>query len=150
MMEEIVSGVDRAVKIEKSGVKKVFTPHTPIKTYQNLIGRAELSSQLIACLISPGRHALLFGDRGVGKSSLANASADVIIKKIYSGEIFKKSCDSTDTFSSLFEQPLRKAGVNIELSQSNKECEAGTEIYGGIKSQSLESGAKISSKKKKA
>lgn len=150
MMEEIISGVNRAVKIENSGVKKVFTPHIPIKTYQNLIGRAQLSNQLISCLISTGRHALLFGDRGVGKSSLANASADLIIKKVYKGEIFKKSCDSTDTFASLFEQPLRKAGINIELAQSNKESEIGAEITGGIKSPGFESQSKLTGKKKQS
>jgi Cdc6-like AAA superfamily ATPase len=150
MMEEIVDGIKKAVLLEKSGVKKVFTPHTPVKTYQNLIGRADLSQQLIQCLISTGRHALLYGDRGVGKSSLANASTDLIIKKIYKGDVFKKSCDSTDKFSSLFEQPLRKAGVNIELLQSSNETELGAEGGASLKYPGLEAQGKVSARKKQS
>lgn len=148
MIEEIISGVNRARLLEKSQVNKVFTPHTPIKTYQNLIGRAKLVNQLIECLIKPGKHSLLFGDRGVGKSSLANAVTNLILKDLFNGDICKKSCDSSDTFASIFDDALKLAGIDLQLFQSINEHESGVEATGTLKKAFLEAQAKKTSKEK--
>lgn len=63
-------------------------------------------------LNTPGRHALLYGDRGVGKSSLANVvvhTAALARTCAY----HTKRCDHTDTFESIFREPLTDAGLDV-------------------------------------
>jgi Cdc6-like AAA superfamily ATPase len=148
-MEEIRKGVRRALLLQKSGVNNVFTPHTPIKKHQNLIGRSNLATKLIECLIKPGHHSLLFGDRGVGKSSLANAVSDVVLKELFTGKIIKKGCDSTDTLASIMEEPLRMAGINLDLHQKNEDVEVYAEGAVNIKAPLVEGSGKVGGKLKK-
>lgn len=58
--------------IAKSKVREIFTPSRPVRTMDLLRGRDGNVRRLIEILNTPGQHALLFGDRGVGKSSIAN------------------------------------------------------------------------------
>jgi putative ribosome biogenesis GTPase RsgA len=48
----------------------VFTPHTPVNLVELFLGRTEEVQSIVAQINTPGQHSLLFGDRGVGKSSL--------------------------------------------------------------------------------
>ncbi len=149
-MEEIGDGIKRALLLQQSKVNDVFTPHAPIKKHHNFVGRTSLISKVIECLIKPGHHSLLFGDRGVGKSSLANAVTDVILKDLFNGEIIKKGCDSTDTFASIMEEPLRMAGVNIDLKKISKDIEVHGEASGSIKVPLVGGGIKGGAKRKKS
>ncbi len=111
-------GITRESLIQRSGVREIFTPHKPINSVELFLGRTAEVRALIEHLSTPGQHALLFGDRGVGKSSLANIASDLLLKNIISGHFFKKLCDSTDNFRTIFSEPLAKAGVNLSLIES--------------------------------
>lgn len=110
-------GLAREAKIVKSKVRDIFTPHMPIQSVSLFFGRQKEVGALIEHLNTPGQHALLFGDRGVGKSSLANIAADLLLKQFASGKLFKKRCDSTDTFVSIVESPLRAVDVDISVTE---------------------------------
>ncbi|MGA2587418.1 MAG: AAA family ATPase [Candidatus Aminicenantales bacterium] len=78
---------------------KVFTPATPINEEQLFAGRKEQMRQIIDVLNQKGQHAIIFGERGVGKTSLANVFGS------NSGLlIVHKNCDSTDNFSTLWDK----------------------------------------------
>jgi Cdc6-like AAA superfamily ATPase len=49
-----------------------FTPGTPIRERDLLLGRKEQLEKLVRCARTPGWHATIFGERGVGKSSIGN------------------------------------------------------------------------------
>ena len=51
--------------------KNVFLPFKPIDLPDLFKGRTDVIQKLHDELTAPGRHAVLFGDRGVGKSSVA-------------------------------------------------------------------------------
>lgn len=51
-----------------------LSPSSPIRELQLLKGRAEQVDQIRKAFFSVGRHVFIFGDRGVGKSSLALAA----------------------------------------------------------------------------
>lgn len=55
-----------------SGVREVFTPHNPVTKQEYLHGRESVVSRIIKATNTPGQHALLYGDRGIGKTSVAN------------------------------------------------------------------------------
>jgi Cdc6-like AAA superfamily ATPase len=64
---------------------------------------------VIAAVSQRGQHVILFGERGVGKTSLANVLAELLgqagIHGLKSGTI---NCDGTDTFSSLWHKAFRE------------------------------------------
>lgn len=123
-MLEVHQNLKDEVKIINSGIRKVFTPHTPINELAHFFGRDEEVKRIISVITSPGQHILLFGDRGVGKTSLVNTTCNLILenlnKALNKGKTYSKSCDRSDTFSSLFHQPLIDAGINIFRESESK------------------------------
>lgn len=125
-------GLQREALIRKSGVREIFTPHKPIHSLTLFFGRTLEVRALIEHLNTPGQHALLYGDRGVGKSSLANIATELLLEQLSSGKCFKKRCDSTDNFKSILEEPLAEVGVNIRLIESERRKAEGGKAQVGI------------------
>ncbi len=115
-------------KISKSGVREIFTPHTPISNANYLKGRESELEKLFNQLITPGQHALIYGERGIGKSSLAEIASSSLCTKI-GFKRFVKRCSKSDSFATIFEQPL--ANVGIKITNVNKSKTSSTSI--GIK-----------------
>jgi Cdc6-like AAA superfamily ATPase len=108
-------GLDREKKIAKSGVREIYTPHKPIQASNLFFGRQAEIQRLIEHLNTPGQHALLYGERGVGKSSLANVAAELLLQHLVSGSLVRKRCDADDTFASIVEPILNLVGVNLRV-----------------------------------
>lgn len=62
----------------KATVLTTFTPGRPVKDLDLLAGRNEQIGKVLDAVLSPGQHAAIYGERGVGKSSLANLVYDMI------------------------------------------------------------------------
>lgn len=77
-------------------------------------GRKEEIRKLIDALRTPGKHVLLYGDQGVGKSSLANVVTHTA-GLAATLPCYRKRCDHKDTFESIFRKPLVDAGVDVRL-----------------------------------
>lgn len=119
-------GIQREEAIKLAGVRNIFTPHQPIHSIDLFFGRTTEVRALIEHLNTPGQHALLFGDRGVGKSSLANISCELLLGKLARGKFYRKRCDSTDDFKTILAEPLVDAGVNLSLLESeHRKAEGG-------------------------
>lgn len=113
-------GLERELKIVKSGIRDVFTPHIPVDEIEHFFGREEEATRLVSVINSPGQHILVYGDRGVGKTSLAKTTCKVLLQKIQRGHFFEKSCDSKDTFASIFESPLEASGVDFSFKEKTQ------------------------------
>lgn len=55
-----------------------FSPHQPINERDLFVGRVDIITKVIDATFQAGKHVALFGDRGVGKSSLANSMKSTI------------------------------------------------------------------------
>lgn len=113
-------GLEREKKIAKSGVREIYTPHKPIQSVELFFGRSTEVQRLIEHLNTPGQHALLFGDRGVGKSSLANVASELLLQHLVKGQLIKKRCDGDDDFSSVISPLLEQVGINTKLTSTQK------------------------------
>jgi energy-coupling factor transporter ATP-binding protein EcfA2 len=88
---------------------QVFTPGYPVSHKDLFAGRMDQLQRVLDTLGSPGRHPVLFGQRGVGKTSLANVLGQVL-KNMLSVKI---SCDGSDTFSTVWNRVLLSASVSF-------------------------------------
>ncbi|PWL17422.1 hypothetical protein DKP76_11630 [Falsochrobactrum shanghaiense] len=92
-------------------VGSIFTPGSPVNERDLFAGRIKQIGSVADAVSQQGYHAVLYGERGVGKTSLAN-----IIKDILPGSwiVPRVNCDGTDTFSSLWKKAFRDITFTTE------------------------------------
>lgn len=91
-----------------SRLYKVVRPSQPIDASEFLFGRDRQYEAMKAALYAPGRHSFIFGNRGVGKSSLAHSIAFDLQEQT---EPILLSCDEETTMESIVANALREAGA---------------------------------------
>src|SRR5258708_5617223 len=94
----------------KFRIAKVFTPSAPIDNAALFAGRKKQITTLLNAVTQRGQHAVLFGERGVGKTSLANVLKDVLgTSKGY--VIASTNCETTTTFKTLWTNIFNEGAV---------------------------------------
>lgn len=129
--------IERERKIIRSYVRDIFTPYQPIMHKALFFGRSKEVEAIIQQLNTPGQHSVLFGDRGVGKSSLANIAAD-FLKPLKNNKLITKRCASDDNFVTIVEKLLLEAGIDLRISSSQKQKAQGGKV--GLSLNPLSSG----------
>ena len=98
-------GVEREKIIKKAGVRDVFTPTKPVDSIDLFFGRTEIVKSIIESINTEGQHILLYGERGVGKSSLSNITVKILQKSnLINNNLIIKKCSSLDTFETIIEE----------------------------------------------
>ncbi len=89
---------------------RVFTPGAPISQRDSFAGRPEQLRRLLEVIPAAGRHPIIYGERGVGKTSLAN-----ILTELFENIVAVKiSCDGGDTFESIWNRVLNNASLEFK------------------------------------
>jgi hypothetical protein len=78
---------------------QIFTPSAPVAIAELFAGRQKQMSQIIDAIGERGRHAILYGERGVGKSSLVQIVPFVLPRGLQSVRHLRIQAFSGDTFS---------------------------------------------------
>jgi len=97
---------------------RVFTPSAPIDDRALFAGRDEQIRKVTHAVNQKGQHAILYGERGVGKTSLSNILAslfDIPGSAIVAPRI---NCDITDTFETVW----RKGFDDITIPQRRNQA----------------------------
>jgi Cdc6-like AAA superfamily ATPase len=94
---------------------KVFTPNTPINERDLFAGRKDQVRRIVDAVNQKGQHAVLYGERGVGKTSLSNVLSTFFSNEAEAVLAPRVNCDSTDTFDSVW----RKVFDQINLTREN-------------------------------
>jgi hypothetical protein len=89
----------------------VFTPGAPINERDLFAGRLVQVRQILKAISQRGYHAVLFGERGVGKTSLSNVLADFLMDAGKEVAVCRINCDASDTFTSLWKKALQDVVV---------------------------------------
>src|SRR5260370_21599438 len=88
-------------------VGEIFTPSTPIDKMDLFAGRVKEVERVVDAIIMTGQHVALYGERGVGKTSLASVIHD-FLPKVDRMINVKINCDGDTTFKSLFKNILEE------------------------------------------
>lgn len=95
-------------KIER--VSKLYSPTAPIKEQSLFQGRVEQLGKIDLAVREIGQHIIVYGDRGVGKTSLANIVGEryrVAINSLV-------SCNANSTLSGLWKTLFKRIPVSVE------------------------------------
>lgn len=92
-------------------LNKIFTPSAPISNPLNFSGRYQQLEKISSFLNEKGQHAVIYGARGMGKTSLANVLQDIFPNHTF----LKTTCNRIDDYSSIWKKVLRKINIEGEL-----------------------------------
>lgn len=110
-------------------VGEAFSPSAPVSRRDLFAGRNQQMEDLVDTVYERGQHAVIYGERGVGKTSLAS-----VMTRVFDGQEtqlgVRVNCDSSDTYShiwqKIFEQiaetarpllPERSADIEATMSE---------------------------------
>ncbi|MEX2015816.1 MAG: AAA family ATPase [Candidatus Hydrogenedentales bacterium] len=89
-------------------VVESFSPGAPIDDLDLLAGRVQELRQMVDAVVQRGHHAILYGERGVGKSSLANTFSVRLISPTRNRVAISVRCDPSDDFSAIWHKVFRR------------------------------------------
>src|SRR5262245_15419507 len=89
---------------------EAFRPAAPIDRRGLFAGRSDEIAELFSVVAQPGQHAVIYGERGVGKTSLVTVVAEMLGG---SGVLtVRANCDSSDDFASVWRKALSEISVD--------------------------------------
>ena len=100
---------------------EVFRPSAPIDDHELFAGRNHELFSVIEAMQSAGQHAVIYGERGVGKTSLARVAMQMATAQ--SGILaLRVNCDGSDDYDSLWQKVLDEVQiVAAEASPEDRE-----------------------------
>ena len=148
--------------IHHSSLHEVFRSSKPITDQTRLVGREEILWQANQVLQAEGAHVILFGDRGVGKSSIGNVLLDVFKRsRVTDEKLFIYRCNERSQLMDMVAGILLYLDLDIDqISHSSRirnetgkdvdaeigfpglSIHAGTQIIEAIGSDSLRVGVR--------
>lgn len=93
-------------------VGEVFSPSAPVSRRDLFAGRAQQMEDLVDTIYERGQHAVIYGERGVGKTSLAS-----VMTLVYDGHEtqlgIRINCDSSDTYSHIWQKVFEQVFYDV-------------------------------------
>jgi Cdc6-like AAA superfamily ATPase len=89
-------------------VMGAFSPSQPITDKTLFAGRLDQMRTLLDVIFQAGQHAVIYGERGVGKTSLSRVIKQVVNQSYWTADY---TCSSADTFGSIWREVLRSFPV---------------------------------------
>lgn len=108
---------DRLVR--RARVRQAFSPATPVTTRDVFAGRRDQLDRLFDIISTRGQHALVYGERGVGKTSLARVANDIFAdaEDLYWHAAFY-TCDTSDSFESIWRAVLKSVSITQSIQRA--------------------------------
>ncbi len=99
---------------------RVFRPGTPIDKLALFAGRTRQVQEILHAINQTGQHVVIFGERGVGKTSLTKVLVEILVSAgmdVISPD--NVNCDRTDTFATVWHKVFRELDTLLKF--RNKE-----------------------------
>jgi Cdc6-like AAA superfamily ATPase len=116
-----------AIEFEAS---QLFTPSLPLRENDLFAGRFEQIKALLESCAEPGKHAILYGEQGVGKTSLAKLLGGFFPKTLRHIFHIREQADPSDDFTSVWRKVFQD--IHIAVNQNGREtAESVASFYQG-------------------
>jgi Cdc6-like AAA superfamily ATPase len=108
---------DRYRRLAKA--TEVFTPGSPTDSLELFSGRFEQVSDILNAYNTRGQHVALYGERGVGKTSIANILAEALAARPGASRptSVRVGCTSTDLYHEVWMSIFKKIGMEHDLAE---------------------------------
>jgi Cdc6-like AAA superfamily ATPase len=94
-------------KLQKeAAVGEAFSPSAPVTNRDLFAGRTTQIRELINIVSNRGQHGVVYGERGVGKTSLVSVATIIVHEP--DRVAVRVNCDATDTFGSIWTKVLSR------------------------------------------
>lgn len=100
---------------------QLFTPSTPINIAEALSGRTSQIQTLVEAISERGRHAIIYGEPGVGKTSVAQVLQYFVPRKLKTDVVYiRKAAFSSDDYSSIWMDVFRSIKFSADIGEGEK------------------------------
>ncbi len=89
----------------------VFTPSAPVRQKDLFAGRMKQIAALLDTLGTPGQHAVVYGERGVGKTSLVSTFGAIVGST--NAPLVRENCHADDTYARIWSRALESVETSI-------------------------------------
>lgn len=97
-------------------LRRIFRPSAPTEDRTLFKGRASQLHQAVTAVSTPGQHGVVYGERGVGKTSLANMVSEAFEGAGTPGRLSVRiPCSMDDTFDSIWKKFLPRAHRALDV-----------------------------------
>jgi Cdc6-like AAA superfamily ATPase len=116
--------------IKDQEAMSLFSPAAPINEADLFAGRVDQVRRLIEAVSEPGRHAILFGERGVGKTSLAKIFHMIMRgnRRNVALQVISKQCGPSDNFTTLWKRVFEDMSF-VSAKESGEEHRPVADLY---------------------
>lgn len=112
---------------------QAFSPAAPVNRQDLFAGRHSQMERLINVAFERGQHAAIYGERGVGKTSLA-----IVMTLVFGARgtklAAKVNCDATDTYDSIWRKALEEIEIVQQLTPRVYSSDIGEAVAGAVSS----------------
>ncbi|MEX2617818.1 MAG: AAA family ATPase [Alphaproteobacteria bacterium] len=102
-------------------INELFTPSTPVTVAELFAGRSGQMLRIIDAIAERGRHVILYGERGVGKTSLARIIPYVIPAKTDRIQYYRVQAFPTDNFHTLAKKIFKRIKFRGDVGDGDQE-----------------------------
>lgn len=100
-------------------ISQVFSPGAPIDESELFAGRVDQIRDLINAVNQRGQHAIVFGERGVGKTSLANTFTLLLHRPTAPATAKRINCDGVTNFQNLWKKVFEEIQFDAIVSKDS-------------------------------
>ena len=99
---------------------QLFSPSTPISENDLFAGRGSQISKMLEATTERGKHVVLFGERGVGKTSLARLFSEFFPSTLRHIHLLREQVDPTDDFGTVWRKVFRDIHIRHSREDSDE------------------------------
>ena len=92
---------------------QLFSPSAPINEHDLFAGRAKEIGKMVEAVAERGKHVVLFGERGVGKTSLARVFSKLFPNTLRRIKLVREQVDPSDNFTSIWRKVFKDFSVRL-------------------------------------
>jgi Cdc6-like AAA superfamily ATPase len=111
---------------------ELFTPSTPIGVAELFAGRQKEIIELLDAVSERGAHAVVYGEPGVGKTSLAQILRHFVPRKTSSVRYIRKPAFSSDTYSSIWIDIFKEIPFVVEVDDGERQYSVADMYSAGV------------------